>query len=200
MNKRLRCKGSSPMNQPNLQTVDWSAIPAPEDDGAAAHLAGARMPDITLPVTDGAEVALGRLNGWSVLFFYPMTGRPDVALPDGWDQIPGARGCMPQSCAFRDVSRDLADCGVSALYGISTQTTADQREAAERLHLPFPLLSDSDLTLTGALSLPTLQVEGMVLIKRLTLILRDDRIEKVFYPVFPPDRSAGDVLAYLRAQ
>ncbi|HMB10193.1 peroxiredoxin [Saliniramus sp.] len=188
------------MNQPNLQTVDWSAIPAPEDDGAAAHLAGARMPDITLPVTDGAEVALGRLNGWSVLFFYPMTGRPDVALPDGWDQIPGARGCTPQSCAFRDLSRDLADCGVSALYGISTQTTADQREAAERLHLPFPLLSDSDLTLAGALSLPTLQVEGMVLIKRLTLILRDDRIEKVFYPVFPPDRSAGDVLAYLRAQ
>src|SRR6056297_4321311 len=92
MNTRLRYKGSSPMNQPNLQTVDWSAIPAPEDDGAAAHLAGARMPDITLPVTDGAEVALGRLNGWSVLFFYPMTGRPDVALPDGWDQIPGARG------------------------------------------------------------------------------------------------------------
>jgi len=188
------------MNQPNLQTVDWSAIPAPEDDGAAAHLAGARMPDITLPVTDGAEVALGRLNGWSVLFFYPMTGRPDVALPDGWDQIPGARGCTPQSCAFRDLSRDLADCGVSALYGISTQTTADQREAAERLHLPFPLLSDSDLTLAGALSLPTLQVEGMVLIKRLTLILRDDRIEKALYPVFPPDRNAGDVLAYLRAR
>ncbi|KPQ11225.1 MAG: Peroxiredoxin [Saliniramus fredricksonii] len=188
------------MNQPNLQSVDWSAISAPEDDGAAAHLTGARMPDITLPATDGSEVALGRLNGWSVLFFYPMTGRPDQPLPDGWDQIPGARGCTPQSCAFRDLSRDLADCGVSSLYGISTQTTAYQREAAERLHLPFPLLSDADLALAEALSLPTLQVEGMVLIKRLTLILRDDRIEKVFYPVFPPDRNAGDVLAYLRAQ
>jgi len=135
-----------------------------------------------------------------VLFFYPMTGRPDQPLPDGWDQIPGARGCTPQSCAFRDLSRDLADCGVSSLYGISTQTTAYQREAAERLHLPFPLLSDADLTLARALSLPTLQVEGIVLIKRLTLILHDDRIEKVFYPVFPPDRNAGDVLAYLRAQ
>jgi peroxiredoxin len=188
------------VNQPNLQSVDWTAISAPEDDGAAAHLIGARMPDVTLPATDGTDVALGRLHGRSVLFFYPMTGRPDVALPDGWDQIPGARGCTPQSCAFRDLSRDLADCGVSALYGISTQTTAYQREAAERLHLPFPLLSDADLTLARALSLPTLQVEGIVLIKRLTLILHDDRIEKVFYPVFPPDRNAGDVLAYLRAQ
>ena len=116
------------------------------------HLTGARMPDVTLPATDGADVALGRLNGWSVLFFYPMTGRPDQPLPDGWDQIPGARGCTPQSCAFRDLSRDLADCGVSSLYGISTQTTAYQREAAERLHLPFPLLSDADLTLARALS------------------------------------------------
>ncbi|MGY6645674.1 MAG: peroxiredoxin [Salinarimonas sp.] len=188
------------MNQSNLQTVDWSAIPAPEDDGAAAHLTGARMPDVTLPATDGTEVALGRLNGWSVLFFYPMTGRPDVALPDGWDQIPGARGCTPQSCAFRDLSRDLADCGVSALYGISTQATPYQQEAAERLHLPFPLLSDCDLTLAGALSLPILRVDDKVLVRRLTLILQDDRIEKVFYPVFPPDRNAGDVMDFMRTQ
>lgn len=188
------------MNRSNLQTVDWSAIPAPEDDGAAAHLAGARMPDITLPATDGSEVALGRLRGWSVVFFYPMTGRPDQPLPDGWDQIPGARGCTPQSCAFRDLSRDLAECGVSALYGISTQSTAYQREAAERLHLPFPLLSDADLALTQALSLPTLRVDDTVLIRRLTLILHDDRIEKVFYPVFPPDRNAGDVMDFMRAQ
>ena len=188
------------MNQSNLQTVDWSAIPAPEDDGAAAHLAGARMPDVTLPATDGSDVALGRLRGWSVAFFYPMTGRPDQPLPDGWDQIPGARGCTPQSCAFRDLSRDLADCGVRALYGVSTQMTAYQREAAERLHLPFPLLSDADLALTQALSLPTLRVDDKVLIRRLTLILHDDRIEKVFYPVFPPDRNAGDVMDFMRAQ
>ncbi|MCC5977279.1 MAG: peroxiredoxin [Salinarimonas sp.] len=188
------------MNQSNLQTVDWSAIPAPEDDGAAAHLTGARMPDVTLSATDGADVALGGLRGWSVLFFYPMTGRPDVALPDGWDQIPGARGCTPQSCAFRDLSRDLTDCGVSALYGISTQTTPYQQEAAARLHLPFALLSDAELTLTEALSLPTLRVEGMVLIKRLTLILRDDRIQKVFYPIFPPDRNAADVMDFMRGR
>lgn len=187
------------MTQPNLQAVDWSAIPAPEDDGAAAHLAGARMPDVTLPATDGGEVALGRLRGRSVIFLYPMTGRPDLALPDGWDQIPGARGCTPQSCAFRDLSRDLAECGVTALYGISTQSTDYQREAVARLHLPFPLLCDADLALTKALSLPTLEVEGMVLIRRMALILRDDVIEKVFYPVFPPDRNAQDVLDYLRA-
>ncbi len=188
------------MVQSNLQAVDWSAIPAPEDDGAASHLTGAQMPDVTLPATDGADVALEQLRGWSVLFCYPMTGRPDRAPPDGWDQIPGARGCTPQSCAFRDLARDLADCGVNALFGISTQTTSYQQEAARRLHLPFPLLSDADLALTGALSLPTLRVNDMILMRRLTLILRDDRIEKVFYPVFPPDRNAADVMHFMRGQ
>ena len=122
----------SPANQPSLTSVDWSSIPAPVDDGAAAHLTGARLPDLALPSTAGGTVRLADLAGWSVLYFYPMTGRPDQPLPEGWDMIPGARGCTPQSCAFRDHAVELAEAGVSALYGISTQDTAWQREAAER--------------------------------------------------------------------
>ncbi|KYO49393.1 BcpB protein [Tistrella mobilis] len=188
----------SPANQPSLTSVDWSSIPAPVDDGAAAHLTGARLPDLALPSTAGGTVRLADLAGWSVLYFYPMTGRPDQPLPEGWDMIPGARGCTPQSCAFRDHAAELAEAGVSALYGISTQDTAWQREAAERLHLPFPLLSDADLQLTRALNLPVMEVGGHRLIRRLTLITRDGVVQQVFYPVFPPDRNAGDVLDWLR--
>ncbi|WP_372089788.1 peroxiredoxin [Tistrella mobilis] len=190
--------GPSPANQPSLTRVDWSSIPAPVDDGAAAHLTGARLPDLALPSTAGGTVRLADLAGWSVLYFYPMTGRPDQPLPEGWDMIPGARGCTPQSCAFRDHATELAEAGVSGLYGISTQDTTWQREAAERLHLPFPLLSDADLQLTRALNLPVMEVGGHRLIRRLTLITRDGVVQQVFYPVFPPDRNAGDVLDWLR--
>ena len=185
------------MNQKNLEAVDWSAISAPIDDGSANHLDGTLMPSVALPSTSGGHVVLGRLSGWSVLYFYPMTGRPDVPLPDGWDDIPGARGCTPQSCAFRDLSQELASKGVSAVYGISTQSTEYQQEAARRLHLPFPLLSDSELKLTTALRLPTMEVNSQLLIRRLTLILYNTKVKRVFFPVFPPDRNAADVLKFL---
>ena len=183
---------------PNLTEVDWSTIPTPEDDGAADHLSGATLPSLTLPATDGAAVDLSRLAGRSVVYAYPMTGRPGVALPDNWDAIPGARGCTPQSCAFRDHHAELTALGVDHVFGLSTQDTGYQREAAERLHLPFPLLSDAALKLTRALTLPTFEAGGMTLLKRLALIIDDGRITKVFYPVFPPDRNAADVIDWLR--
>jgi peroxiredoxin len=185
-------------NQPNLLDVDWSKIPAPEDDGGARHLAGLAVPDIALPATDGTEVSLAAIPGRVVVFAYPRTGQPGQPSPvDDWDMIPGARGCTPQTCAFRDLHKTMIAAGAARVFGLSTQDTAYQREAAERLHLPFPLLSDERLALTTALRLPTMQVAGMTLIKRLAAIIDDGRIAKVFYPVFPPDRNAGDVLAWL---
>ena len=177
-------------------------LPVPEDDGAADHLTGMIVSDVELPSTDGDSVSLARCSGLGVLYVYPMTGRPDAHLPDGWDTIPGARGCTPQSCAFRDHFSELQETGVNWIYGISTQTTDWQAEAVERLHLPFALLSDSRLRLANTMRLPTFtaQVEGQCdrLLKRLTLIVRDIKIVKVFYPVFPPDRNAEDVLVWLR--
>ncbi|XAT59151.1 redoxin family protein [Rhodobacteraceae bacterium IMCC1335] len=184
----------------NLNEVDWSQLPRPEDDGAAAHLTGIALKHLPLPATNGSQVDLASLQGQVVLYIYPMTGRPDVPLPDGWDGIPGARGCTPQSCAFRDHYADLKALGVDHLFGLSTQTTEYQVEAAERMHLPFPLLSDADLTFANALELPTFEVEGMTLLKRMALILRDGEIIKTFYPVFPPDRNADDVMEWLKAQ
>ncbi len=175
-------------------------LPVPVDDGACAHLKGMRLPSVMLVSTGGRNVDLARLAGLTVVYIYPRTGRPDQALPAGWNAIPGARGCTPQSCAFRDHYQDLRKLGVSHLFGLSTQDTAYQREAVERLHLPFELLSDEKLEFARALKLPTFAVDGMTLIKRLTLIARDGVIEKVFYPVFPPDASAGMVLAWLAAQ
>ncbi|WP_342362210.1 peroxiredoxin [Terrarubrum flagellatum] len=187
-------------NQPGLLDVDWSKIPAPEDDGAADHLAGMRIPDLDLPATDGSLVSLGALAGRTVLYAYPRTGQPgQIALVDDWDMIPGARGCTPQSCAFRDHAADIRALGVANLFGLSTQDTPYQKEAAERLHLPFPLLSDEKLELTKALNLPTMDVAGVTLIKRLALVIDDGVIEKVFYPVFPPDRNAIDVVEWLGA-
>ncbi len=186
------------MNQKNLEAVDWSAIPAPVDDGSTNHLKGQIISNVVLPSTRGGQVNLSDLRGWSVLFFYPMTGRPDVPLPEGWDDVPGARGCTPQSCAFRDFSQELTNNGVSAVYGISTQNTEYQLEAATRLHLPFALLSDAELRLTTALRLPTMEMAGMLLLRRLTLVLRDTKIEKVFFPVFPPDENATDVLSFMK--
>jgi peroxiredoxin len=185
--------------QPNLMGVDWSKVPAPQDDGGARHLTGAAMPDVTLAATDGTQVSLAKVPGRVVVFAYPRTGVPgQISLVPDWDMIPGARGCTPQTCAFRDLFKELTAAGASRVFGLSTQDTAYQREAAERLHLPFPLLSDEKLALTQALNLPTMEVGGMTLIKRLAMVVDDARIAKVFYPVFPPDRNAGDVLAWLQ--
>ena len=186
-------------NQPNLLDVDWSKIPAPEDDGGARHLQGMQVPDVALPATDGTQVTLAKVAGRAIVFAYPRTGEPGkIALVDDWDMIPGARGCTPQTCAFRDLHKVLTEAGAARVFGLSTQDSAYQREAAERLHLPFPLLSDEKLALTSALRLPTMRVAGLTLIKRLAMVIDDGRIAKVFYPVFPPDRNAGDVLAWLQ--
>ena len=172
-------------------------LPVPLDDGAAGHLNGMHIAHIALPSTDGGTVELAALKGRFVIYIYPMTGRPGVPLPDGWDAIPGARGCTPQSCSFRDHYTELSalDTGV---FGLSAQETEYQREARDRLHLPFQLLSDSSLQLKSAMRLPTFFVQGLELYKRLTLIIETGKIEKVFYPVFPPDKNAEDVLAWLK--
>ena len=174
-----------------------SDLPAPEDNGEADHLAGLDLPQISLSSTSGGLVAPAQASGWMVLYFYPMTGRPDIALPDNWDAIPGARGCTPQSCSFRDHYQELQSVG-AAVYGVSSQSTDYQREALERLHLPFPLLSDETLQYKNQLRLPTLTVDGMELYKRLTLIANSGSIKKVFFPVFPPDQNAANVLDWLK--
>ncbi|MFK7996801.1 MAG: peroxiredoxin [Granulosicoccus sp.] len=181
----------------SLTSVDWSTIPAPEDDGQAAHLPSMTIPSVSLLATDGTHVDLSEQSGLVVVYAYPMTGSPGTALPDGWDELPGARGCTPQSCAFRDHAEELAQLGVNAVYGLSTQSSDYQREAASRLNLPFCLLSDEALSLSEALRLPMLEVAGMTLIKRITMVIRDGVIDKVFYPVFPPDENATEVIAYL---
>lgn len=171
-------------------------LPRPVDDGAAAHLQGMSLPMILLPATNGTSVDLAGIPGWVVIYIYPMTGRPGMPLPEGWDGIPGARGCTPQSCAFRDHYSELKSLNTS-VFGLSTQTTAYQKEARDRLHLPFELLSDSEYRLKQLLRLPTFAVAGMELYKRLTLISENARIRKVFYPVFPPDQNADDALEVL---
>lgn len=172
-------------------------LPRPIDDGAAAHLTGMALPQVTLPATNGAAIDLAGIPGRVVIYVYPMTGRPGIPLPEGWEAIPGARGCTPQSCAFRDQYAELESLN-TAVFGLSTQTTDYQREARDRLHLPFEMLSDSGLRLKELLRLPTFVVSGMELYKRLTLIAEDGRIRKVFYPVFPPDRNAADVVSWLQ--
>ena len=183
----------------SIATPDWSTLPAPEDDGAARHLPGLRLPSIPLPATDGSVIDLASLSGRTVLFAYPRTGVPGQPNPEGWDLIPGARGCTPQTCAFRDLFADLQALGVAHLFGLSTQDTPCQREVADRLHLPFPLLSDQHFHLAHALSLPTFTTHGMTLLRRLTLVLANGVIEHAFYPVFPPDQNAAQVAAWLRA-
>lgn len=184
----------------SVEAPDWRTLPVPIDDGAAAHLNGIALEALLLPATGGAPVDLSRLAGRSVVYAYPRTGQPGVANPDGWDGIPGARGCTPQSCAFRDHAAALRQLGVDHLFGLSTQETAYQTELATRLHLPFPLLSDSQLKLTRSLRLPTLELAGMTLLRRLTLIIDDGVITHLFYPVFPPDRSAAEVIDWLLAE
>ena len=174
-------------------------LPEPQDDGAADHLSGLALPDIALPASLGGSVELARLEGRTVLYGYPRTGVPgQPSLVDDWELIPGARGCTPQSCGFRDHHGELARRG-ARVVGLSTQDPAFQREAAERLHLPFALLSDSGLQLTRALRLPTHRIAGITLLKRIGLVVRDGTIEQVFYPVFPPGAHAEAVVAWLDA-
>jgi peroxiredoxin len=182
-------------HDPNILPAD---IPVPRDDGAARHLAGRKLPALALAATDGSRVDLSALAGRTVVYIYPRTGVPGQAPPDGWDQIPGARGCTPQSCSFRDHFAELKGLGVAQLYGLSTQDTAYQSEAAARLHLPFPLLSDQHLELARALELPTFTAAGMTLLKRMAWVIDDGTITKVFYPVFPPDKNAEEMIAWLR--
>jgi peroxiredoxin len=177
-------------------------LPVPEDDGAASHLPGTALPDLALSATTGGQVTLAGLSGWSVVFGYPRTGRPGEEPPggeQGWNAIPGARGCTPELCGVRDDHAALEARGVS-VFGLSTQNTDYQREVAERLGLGYPLLSDADLRLTHALGLPTFEVEGLTLLRRLTLLLREGAIAAVDYPVFPPDRAAARALELLAAQ
>jgi peroxiredoxin len=171
-------------------------IPIPVDEGACDRLVGMTVPSISLRSTAGRLVDVGSLPGRTVLYCYPRTGKPDEQPPKGWNELPGARGCTPQSCAFRDNYHELQALG-ARVFGLSTQSTGYQQEAAQRLHLPFELLSDSDLAFARGLKLPTFQVESMTLIKRLTLIIGDGRIEKVFYPVFPPVKNAEEVIEWL---
>ena len=188
------------MNQNNLHDVDWSTIPAPEDDGGASHLIGMKLPPVTLRATDDTGVTLSELAGRTVVFGYPRTGEPGkIALVDDWDMIPGARGCTPQTCAFRDLFAELKAAGASHVFGLSTQDNAYQAEMAARLHLPFPVLSDEKLQLANALRLPSMQVADLTMLKRIALVIDDGVIRHVFYPVFPPDRNAGDVLEWLKA-
>jgi peroxiredoxin len=172
-------------------------LPVPIDDGACDHLPGLTLPRLALRSTAGRDVVLADLSGRTVVYCYPRTGRPGEEPPDGWDAIPGARGCTPQSCSFRDHHAELQALG-ALVFGLSTQSSAYQQEAVARLHLPFELLSDESLAFARALRLPTFEAAGMTLIKRLTLIIRGSVIEHVMYPVFPPDRSAAEVIAWLR--
>jgi len=184
------------------QRVDFPLppnLPEPVDDGAAKHLPGMLMPRLSLPSTGGGLVDLSKLSApRTILYCYPRTGVPGEPLPEGWDQIPGARGCTPQTCGFRD-RHELFSALKTDVYGLSTQTTEYQREMAQRLHVSFEILSDAEFKLCDALLLPTFEVNGMRLMKRLTLVVCDGRIEHVFYPVFPPDKSADQVLEWLKA-
>jgi peroxiredoxin len=175
-------------------------LPAPVDDGAASHLLGAALPSVTLAATDGTSVDLSARRGRTVVYAYPRTGRPgEPSLVADWDAIPGARGCTPEACGFRDHHGELA-AAAAAVFGLSTQDTVYQQELVSRLDLPFALLSDEKLLLTRALSLPSFEVAGQTLIKRLTLLVDDGVVSHVWYPVFPPDGHADDVLTFLRAQ
>jgi len=173
-------------------------LPVPEDDGAADHLLGSTLPSLRLPSTRGGEVDLSDAIGERlVVYVYPRTGKPGKPSPTGWDDIPGARGCTPQSCAYRDSLADFTALGANVI-GVSTQTSAEQREFAEREHIPFPLLSDDAMRLGGKLRLPTFEVEGMTFYRRLTFVTEAGRIVQVFYPVFPPDYNASEALTWLR--
>lgn len=172
-------------------------LPVPEDDGACNHLEAMRFPSVALIATSGTKVDISSVRGLVVVYFYPLIGRPDSPPMLGWNEIPGARGCTPQSCAFRDLHAEFTELGVS-VYGASSQSHSQQVEASERLHLPFELVSDLSFELASALKLPTFEYNSSTLIKRLTLIIENGTIKKVFYPVFPPNENAANVIAWLK--
>ncbi len=174
-------------------------LPVPQDDGACNHLLGMPLPNVALLATDGSMVNLSQLPGRLVIYCYPMTGQPNVPLPEGWDQIPGARGCTPQSCAFRDHYQELQALNAN-VFGLSVQSTDYQREMATRLHLPFQVLSDEQYQFQKALNLPTFVAAGMTLLKRVTFISHQGRIEAVHYPIFPSDSDPAWVLDYLKSK
>ena len=207
LTRRLHQEDGQSARRPETEhppmTTDYTTLPAglpePEDDGRAAHLPGMNLPSIVLAASDGTEVDLSKLpNGRAVIYLYPLTGRPGTDLPDGWDSIPGARGCSTEACNFRDHYQQLQELGVSTIYGLSSQDTDYQAEVVERLHLPFSMLSDPEFRLAEALDLPTFAATGHPkLYSRLTLIVKDNRIEHVFYPIFPPNTHAEQVRAWL---
>ena len=191
------------MGMPEGKKIDFPLppnLPVPSDDGAANHLEGIALPPVSLASTAGMLVDVSRLGhkGRVVIFCYPMTGVPGQPLPEGWDMIPGARGCTPQTCGFRDLYKEFQGLKVE-VFGCSTQTTEYQKEMADRLHVPFQILSDADFKLTDAIHLPTFDVDGKRLLRRLTMVIGADRIEHVFYPVFPPNESADEVMRWVRA-
>ncbi len=175
-----------------------SDLPIPHDDGSTHHLRGMRLPNISLSATNGKAINLGGIKGKLVIYCYPMTGQPNVALPDGWDQIPGARGCTPQSCSYRDHYQELKALGAEVV-GLSVQSTDYQKEMVERLHLPFPVVSDEDYQFQKALNMPTFVAAGMTLLKRATLIANHGVIEAVHYPIFPSDSDPAWVIGYLKS-
>lgn len=182
----------------NDYTSAPETLPEPKDDGQTDHLPGRTVRSVPLPATDGSEIELSSTRRWTVVYCYPKTGRPDEdVIPDGWDEIPGARGCTPEACGFRDHYQELNEAGANNVFGLSVQTSDYQREAKARLELPFELLSDAELELARQLNLPTFEVGDEELLKRLTLVLSDGRIEHVFYPVFPPNEHADEVLDWL---
>lgn len=174
-----------------------SDIPVPQDDGACAHLTGTKVPSISLSATSGVSIDLSSLSGLTIVFCYPRTGAPGETITDDWNSIPGARGCTPQACSFRDEMAELQKLGVKHVFGVATQDTPYQKEAKDRLHLPYELLSDEHLELATALRLPTLEWQNKTLIRRLALAIEDARILKVWYPVFPPDQNAQAVMEWL---
>lgn len=190
-----------------LQRTNWrltvsdtsfpSDLPVPQDDGACSHLTGFKIPSVSLPSTSGEKVNVSKLSGLAIIFCYPRTGAPGEQIPDEWNIIPGARGCTPQACSFRDEMDELRKLGVNTIFGVSTQDTPYQQEVKSRVHLPYELLSDADLEFTKALKLPTFDWQGNKLIKRLALAVEDSQITKVWYPVFPPDANAKEVVAWL---
>jgi len=185
------------MPQTNLNQLPAN-LPRPKDDGGARHLTGMALPDLELPSTSKRRVNLSKVSAPRIVIYaYPMTGRPDRQLPQGWDDIPGARGCTPETCGFRDHHKDLAKLHAE-VFGVSTQDTAYQQEMVKRLEVPFEVLSDEQMAFARALKLPSFTVDGMTLLKRLTIVARSGRIEHVFYPVFPPDKHAEEVIAWLK--
>lgn len=207
MNEKQRY--SARLEEDRLREVDDllvlpEGLPVPHDDGAADHLEGMRVPSMRLSSTGGGEKDLSEISagGRVIVYCYPLTGAPGVDLPEDWDAIPGARGCTPEACSFRDHHEEIGELGAE-VFGLSSQTVGYQRDLVARLRLPFEVLSDSELEFAGKLGLPTFEVEEPVasqpttLIKRITLVLRHGKVEKVFYPIFPPNEHADEVVAWL---